>query len=181
MLNLSSTTKNNYQGSTHQGNTHQGTNNQGNNNQGNNSNTKPSTYQIKFRPLGQSLELTFQELLTNKLITFPNTRDFEPQVKPSWQNDTHYCDYHRNKGHHTNNFLRLICLVQDLLDKGDIMVDGHKTNNDHEAFKNPLPNYDKGGASNNKGGPCINHLYDNAINLILVCDNQVNAITIKDK
>lgn len=70
-----------------------------------------------------------------------------------------------------------------MMDKGDIIVDGHKTNSDHEEFKDPLPNYDKGGAttSNNNKGDRINHIYDNVINHILAYDNQVNVIKIKDK
>lgn len=62
------------------------------------------------------------------------------------------------------------------------MVDGHKTNGDHEAFKDPLPNYDKGEAttSNNKGAR-INHIYDNVNNHISTYDNQVNITKINDK
>lgn len=109
-------------------------------------------------------------------------RDFEPQVKLSWWNDAHYCEYHRNKWHRTHNFLRLKNLVQDLLNNSDIMIDGHKNNDDHEAFKNQIPNYDKGSSSssNNKEDN-INHIYENIINHILECDNQVNVIKIKDK
>lgn len=62
-----------------------------------------------------------------------------------------------------------------MIEKGDIMVNGHKTNGDHEAFKNPLPNYDKGGESmcnNNKG---------THINYISTYDNKINVIKIKDK
>lgn len=90
----------------------------------------------------------------------PATRNFEPQVKPPWWNESHYCDYHRNKGHNTNNCMRLKNIVQDMIDKGDIMVDDHKTNGDHEALKNPLPNYNKGGAStlNNTKETHINHI-----------------------
>lgn len=73
-------------------------------------------------------------------------------------------------------------MVQYLLDKGDIMVDGHKINDDHEAFKNPLPNYDKGASSSsNNKGVGINHIYDNTINHISTYGNQINVIKIKDK
>lgn len=95
----------------------------------------PTPYQRKFTPLGQSLKSTFKELLPNKLITLPDTQDFKPQVKPSWWNDTYHCKYHRSKGHRTNDYKILKNLVQDLLDKGDIIVEGHKTNHDHEYLK----------------------------------------------
>lgn len=109
-------------------------------------------------------------------------RDFEPQVKPPWWNDTHHCEYHRRKGHRSNDCLRLKNLVQDLLDKGDITVDGHKTNDDHVAFRNPLLNYDKGASSSsNKKGPHINHVYNNIINHISAYGNHINVIKIKDK
>lgn len=57
-----------------------------------------------------------------------------------------------------------------MIDKGDITVDGHKTNGDHEAFKDPGTNYDKGGAttSNNNKGARINHIYNNVINHIII-------------
>lgn len=73
-----------------------------------------------------------------------NANNIKMPTKPSWWNGVHCYEYHRNKGHRTNGCQRLKNLVQDILDKGDIMVEGH---NDHKAFKIPLPNYDKGGPS----------------------------------
>lgn len=71
--------------------------------------------------------------------------------------------------------MRLKNIVQDMIDRGDLTVDGLKTNGDHGAFKNPLPNYNKDGAStsNDTCGARINH--------ISAEDNQVNVITINDK
>lgn len=143
MLNISGVTPpTNPESNSNQRANNPGTRNQGNINQGNNynANPKPAPYRRKFAPLGKNLESAFRELLANKLITLPNMRDFEPQVKPPWWNDAHYCEYHINKGHCTNDRLRLKNLFQDLIDNGNIMVDGHKTNDDHEAFKSPLPN-----------------------------------------
>lgn len=61
-----------------------------------------------------------------------------------------------------------------MIDRGDLTIEGLKTNGDHDAFKNPLPNYNKGGAR-------INQLYNNTINHISTDDNQINVIKIKDK
>lgn len=79
--------------------------------------------------------------------------------------------------------MRLKNIVQDMINKGNLIVDVHKTNGDHEAFKHPLPNYDKdkSSTSNNTKGARINHLYENTIIHISTYDNQVNVIKIKDK
>lgn len=79
--------------------------------------------------------------------------------------------------------MRLKNIVQDMIHREDLTVDGHKTNGDHEYLKNPLPNYNKGGASmsNNSKGAHINHINENTINHISTYDNQVNVIKIKDK
>lgn len=74
-------------------------------------------------------------------------RDFEPKVKPTWWNDNHYCDYHRSKGHQTNDCQRLKCIFQELIDNEVITIDGYKTNELHMMFKTPLPNYEKGETS----------------------------------
>lgn len=57
--------------------------------------------------------------------------------------------------------MRLKNIFQDMIDKGDLTIDSHKTNGDHKAVKHPLPNYDKGGesTSNNTKGARINHIY----------------------
>lgn len=79
--------------------------------------------------------------------------------------------------------MRLKNIIQDMINRGDLTVDGLKTNDDHDAFKIPLPNYNKGGpsSSNDTEGARINHLYNNTINHILTDDNQINFIKIKDK
>ena len=56
-----------------------------------------------FTPLGESLESALRKLITRKLITLPEVRDYEPTVKPSWWRDEDYCEYHRGKGHNTND------------------------------------------------------------------------------
>ncbi|GLJ31915.1 hypothetical protein SUGI_0642360 [Cryptomeria japonica] len=150
----------------------------------NNSRNNTNNFQKRiFTPLGQSLESAFRELLAHKILSLPPISNYEPQIKPPWWNDSHYCDYHRNKGHQMNNCMRLKHMVQDMIDRGDLTIDGLKTNGDHGAFKNPLPNYNKDGAStsNDPRGARINHIYNNTINHISAEDHQVNVITIRDK
>lgn len=79
--------------------------------------------------------------------------------------------------------MRLKNIIQDMIDRGDLIVDGLKTNNDNDTFRNPLSNYNKGGSStsNDIKGAQINHLNNNTINHISIDDNQVNVIKIKDK
>jgi hypothetical protein len=79
-----------------------------------------------------------------------------------------------------NNYQELRNLVQDLIDNGTITIEGHHTNNNHQAFKNPLPNYQKGESSNNKG-KSVNNVEDNIICHIYVDDQQMNVIKIKER
>jgi hypothetical protein len=71
-------------------------------------------------------------------------------------------------------------LVQDLIDNGTITIKGHHTNNDHQAFKNPLPNYQKGETSNVKG-KSLNNVEDNIIRHIHAYDERINVIKIKER
>lgn len=59
-------------------------------------------------------------------------------------NETAFCEYHQNKGHKTSNYINLHHKIQDLIDDGDIVVDGHNKNSDHKAFKEPFSSYEKG-------------------------------------
>lgn len=73
--------------------------------------------------------------------------------------------------------------IQDLLDQKKVSLDGHASNYDHLAFKNPLPNYEKGGPSNqNKSGAnntnYTNISFDYVVNNISESDSHVNVITI---
>lgn len=202
ILNLSSTPRNNQQGNTNQ----QGNNNQ----QGKNSNQESMTNQNNkdnhgnfnnnlgntqtsnlprppffsnrqnFTTLGQSLESSLKELLDNNVITLTPQRYYEPRVKtPSW-NDLYYCNYHRCKGHRTNNYQALWNLLQDLIDNSTITIEGHHTNDDHQALKDPLPNYQKGETLDSKAKN-INNVEDNIICHIYVDDQRVNVIKIKEK
>lgn len=125
--------------------------------------------------MGQSVESRSKELLTAKVITLPEARNLEPQVKSPWWNDAHFCDFHQNKGHKTNDYMQLKHLIQDLIDNKTIFVEGLQTNNDHRAFKNPLPNYEKGeSSSSNNKGKNVNYVYDTTSLHIEVFDDQTH-------
>lgn len=143
----------------------------------NHDNNKPrlpfSNFCKKFTPIGEPFELALKTLPANKLITLPEVRDFEPKVKPASWNDNHFCKYHRNKGHQTNDCQRLKNVIQYLIDNEVIMVDEHITNESYTTFKTLLPNYEKDETSTSrdrKGKEKANyaHTYDNVVNVILV-------------
>lgn len=160
-----------------------------NNNNGNKPKPFFSTYhKIKFTFLGEPLENALRTLVANKIITLPDLRPYEPQVKLNWWNDSHHCEYHRNKGHKTNECMKLKHLVQDLIDDGTIKIEGPQNNEDHTAFKNPFLNHEKGKSSNSnqnqkRGNEKVNfaHTYDNMINTLSEEDNTINVVVIKEK
>ena len=58
-----------------------------------------------YTPLGDSLELVLNTLISNKIITLPyNYKPYEPKVTPKFWNDNHYCIYDRKKDHKTKNY-----------------------------------------------------------------------------
>lgn len=63
-----------------------------------------------------------RELIANELITLPKARNWKPKVKPSWWNDVDYCNFHKNKGHKTNDCIQLKHLVQDLIDSKKVFI-----------------------------------------------------------
>lgn len=79
-----------------------------------------------------------------------------------------------------NNYQALRNLVQDLIDNGTTTIEGHHTNNNHQALKNPFPSYQKGESLDAKG-KSINNVEDNIIRHIYANDQQVNIIKIKEK
>lgn len=102
----------------------------------------------EFTPLGEPLYVVYQTLLQHKILSpLDNTRPYNPHPHPLWWNETSYCEYHQNKGHKLLNCVNLCHKIQNLIDNGDIVVDGHNTNADHKAFKEPFPTYDKGESS----------------------------------
>lgn len=73
-------------------------------------------------------------------------------------------------------------ITQDLIDKGDIEVDGHNSNEGHTMFKEPFPKHDKGKAKvdNQANYAKMSYDYDSTVNHISM-DNHVSTIIIKDK
>ena len=50
-----------------------------------------SKYKNTYTPLGDSLELVLNTLISNKIITLPyNYKPYEPKVKPKFWNENHY-------------------------------------------------------------------------------------------
>lgn len=78
--------------------------------------------------------------------------------------------------------MQLKHLVQDLIDRKEISIEGPQTNVDHGAFKNPLPNYKKGeSSSSNTKGKNMNYVYDSTILHIEAVNDQTNDIKINDQ
>ena len=137
-------------------------------------------------PLGAPLDVFYKTLLQNKLISpLDNTRPYDPQPRPPWWNETSYCEYHQNKGHKTLNCVNLCHKIQDLIDDGDVVLDGHNKNADHKAFKEPFRTYDKGESSKEKSHKKTNYTYANNANVINMVEpmgvEYCDVITIKGK
>lgn len=68
--------------------------------------------------------------------------------------------------------------IQDLIENDTITIEGHQqSNEDHQAFRNPLPNYQKGESSRKS----VNHIEDLIINHIYTDDKRINVIKFKEK
>ena len=121
----------------------------------------------EYTPLGEPLDVVYKTLLQNKLI-FPldNTRPYNLQPWLPWWNETSFYEYHQNKGHKTENCINLHHKIQDLIDDGDIVVDGRNENINHKAFKEPFSSYEKGESSKWKPNNKVNYTYSNDENVI---------------
>lgn len=89
----------------------------------------------KFTPLGESQESALRKLLANNEISLPPTSDYEPIVKPPYWKDTDYCEYHRGRGHTTNNCICLKNIIQDILDQNQGGTQQHTSNESHVAYR----------------------------------------------
>lgn len=98
----------------------------------------------EFTPLGESLESAMKTLLANKIISLPEIKAFDLEPKPRWWRENDFYDFHCNKGHKTNNYICLKHLIQDKIDEGEIVIDNHKSNNDHTTFTKPFPKHNQG-------------------------------------
>lgn len=133
--------------------------------------------------MGEPLESAFRKLLANKIIAIPDNPPYEPKVKPNWWIDDEYCEFHMSKGHKTRNCHQLKNIIQDLIDRGDIEIEGHSSNQEHEMFKEPFPKHDNGKAKatyEHTNYTRASYNYDSTVNHISM-DNYVSTIIIKDK
>ena len=82
------------------------------------------------------------------------------------------------------NYGRFKHIVQDLIENGKLKIDGLNRNADHTTFKEHLPKYEKGEASQPKNGKdAINYTYTNAknvVNMLEVVEESVNMMEDKD-
>lgn len=141
----------------------------------------------EYTPLGEPLDVVFKTLLQNQILTpLDNTTPYDPQPRPNWWNESAYCEYHRNKGHKTSSCIQWQHKFQDLINNGNIVVDGHNKNFDHQSFKDPFPPHNKGESSRAKDSNTkVNFTYnanENIINMIGPVDFEYyDVITIKGK
>ena len=113
----------------------------------------------EYTPLGEPLDVVYKTLLQKKLISpLDNTCPYNLQPWPQWWNETIFYEYHQKKGHKTSNNINLYHKIQDLIDDGDIVVDGHNKNIDHKAFKESFLSYEKGESSKPKPNNKVNYM-----------------------
>ena len=100
-------------------------------------------------PLCEPFDVIYKTLLHNKVIyPLDNSHPYDPQPWPPWWSKITFFEYHQNKGHKTRNSIKLHHKVQELIDDGDIIVDGHNMNLDHKDFEEPFLYYEKGETQN---------------------------------
>ncbi len=132
------------------------------------------------------MDVVYKTLLQHKLISpMDNPHPYDPQPRPPWWNETSFCEYHQNKGHKTSNYINLRHKVQDMIDVGELVVDGHNKNSDHKVFKEPFPAYEKGETSKPEPYNKVNYMYSNDENVIHMVEpidfEYCDIITIKGK
>lgn len=105
---------------------------------------KKQTHQRVYTKLAEPYDVILKTLVANKYLMLPNnSHPYDPPVKLDWWRDDHFCNYHRNKGHKTDNCFKLKDAIQYFIDRGKVLIDGLVKNSNHKAFKTPLPEYEK--------------------------------------
>ena len=62
----------------------------------------------EYNPLGEPLDVVFKTLVKNQILApLDNSRPYDPQLRPSWWNESSYYEYHQNKGHQTPSYIQL--------------------------------------------------------------------------
>jgi len=101
-----------------------------------------------------------------------------------WIDENAYYEYHCVKGHKTSNCMRLKHCIQDLIDKGGISFDEQpkqSPNSNLKAYKDPLPNHNKGkGSLSNQAYNIVPPpaFFDSIVGRIEESSNHVNTIII---
>ena len=85
-------------------------------------------------------------------MVFPNTHPFdENQPKSKWYRENEYCKNHRIKGHDTNKCIKLKVFIQNLVDDGEIDVEGGppSKNAKQKIFQKFFPDHKNGNNNTN--------------------------------
>lgn len=138
-----------------------------------------------FTPFGDPYDVVLKNLLTKKItILTDKSRPYEPEVKPKWWNDDHYCDYHKKKGHKIKNCIRFKHVIQYIIHNEKVRVDGFMKNKDHTNFKKPLPKCEKGEIfKKNNGDAKVKYTYidnENLIHMLEPIDKSIHVIRPRD-
>lgn len=146
---------------------------------------KPKKEKFQFSKLGDSYGDVFKILISNNLVHPQDpTKHYITHIKPHWWDEKDFYKFHNGIGHTIENCWKLKHIIQDLIENGNLKVDGLNTNVDHKAFKEPLPKYEKGETSKPKDGKAaINYTYtatENVINMLEVVEESVNMTWNKD-
>ena len=109
----------------------------------------------QYTPLGESLEVIFHRLVVTNMVVYPQTKPFDENLlKPTWYRENKYCEFHKAKGHSTNRCMRLKNYIQDLIDRGDIELEGEEStsrNQNLRIYKDPFPKHDRTPPPTNQG------------------------------
>lgn len=85
------------------------------------------------------------KLVQRNLIKINDRPNYEePNFKPPWYNENDKSEFHKIKGHTTNNYMRLKNIVEDLIENGEVDVEPHIKNKDLKIYKDPIPNHSRG-------------------------------------
>jgi len=126
------------------------------------------------------------------MIFYLQTKPFdENQSKPACYRENEYCKFHKIKRHSTNHCMRLKNYIQDLIDRGDIELEGGENTSKNKnlgIYKDPFPKHDPTPPPTNQGQndqannihyKTTSHSYDVIIGYIEYLDNHVTTIKVK--
>ena len=77
-------------------------------------------------------------------MVFPNSHPFdENQPKSKWYRENEYCKYHHIKEHDTNKCIKLKIFIQNLVNDGEIEVEGGPSSKNAKLkiFQKPFPDH----------------------------------------